>query len=220
MQKSNYKKTKFIILSFLFILFFNYSSSQIDFGVKAGLSFNSGLNQSYFFESENMTHNLFEKNSGFQLGLYSKVKILNSFFIQPEIYYSSIKRKYDITFPLDHEMYVVDEYKQERIIVPVLIGIDLFDKVSLFIGPNFSFKSDVFFEENNEKITLKYLYDKSNIYLQYGISINFKKITIDFRIEKGKNDREIKIVENITEQINQIVQSDDLLTMVSLGYKF
>ena len=117
-------------------------------------------------------------------------------------------------------MYVVDEYKQERIIVPALIGIDLFDKVSLFIGPNFSFKSDVFFEENNEKITLKNLYDKSNIYLQYGISINFKKITIDFRIEKGKNDREIKIVENITEQINQIVQSDDLLTMVSLGYKF
>ena len=52
---------------------------------------------------------------------------------------------------IDHEMYVVDEYKQERIIVPALIGIDLFDKVSLFIGPNFSFKSDVFFEENNEK---------------------------------------------------------------------
>ena len=48
-----------------------------------------------------------------------KIKLLKSFFVQPEIYYSSINRKYDLTFPADHEKYIVDEYRQNRIIIPV-----------------------------------------------------------------------------------------------------
>ena len=167
-----------------------------------------------------MSHNLFEKSSGAHIGLYSKIKFLNSFFIQPEIYYSSIKKKYDLTFPLDHEMYVVDEYKQNRIIVPVLIGFDFLNRVSLFLGPNFSFNSNMFFEDNNETITINSFYKKYNIYLQYGLSIKFNKVVIDFRIERGFNDREIKIVDTIINDVDQIIESDGLLTMISLAYKF
>ena len=117
-------------------------------------------------------------------------------------------------------MYVVDEYKQNRIIVPVLIGFDLFNRVSLFVGPNFSFNSDIFFEDNNESITLNSLYQKSNINLQYGLSVKFNKIVIDFRIERGFNDREIKIVDTIINDVDQIIESDGFLTMMSIGYKF
>ena len=219
MQNSYFKKI--IPLFFLIVNFFsNNLNSQFEIGVKGGLSFNAGLNQDYFFESENMSYNLFEKNNGYHVGLYTKIKLLKSFFFQPEIYYSSINRKYDLTFPADHEKYIVDEYQQNRIIVPVLVGMDLFDRVSLFVGPNFNFNSKMFFEENTEEISIDNLYEKSKIYLQYGLSVKFKKLIIDFRVERGFDEREIKFVENITSDIDQIVKSDGLLTMMSIGYQF
>ena len=131
-----------------------------------------------------------------------------------------LNKKYDITFPLDHENYIVDEYQQNRIIVPVLFGIDLLDRLSLFVGPNFNFNSKMFFEQNEEEISLNSLYEKSTIYLQYGLSVKFKKFIVDFRVERGFDEREIKIVENITDDIDQIVNSDGLLTMISIGYQF
>jgi len=211
-------------ISILFILIFtsltNQSNSQFEIGVKGGLSFNAGLNQDYFFESENMSYNLFEKNNGYHFGLYTKIKLLKSFFIQPEIYYSSINRKYDLTYPADHEKFIVDEYRQNRIIVPVLVGIVLFDRVSLFVGPNFNFNSKMFFEENAQEISIDNLYEKSKIYLHYGLSVKFKKLILDFRVERGFDDREIKFVEKITNDIDQIVKSDGLLTMISIGYQF
>ena len=219
MQNSYFKK----IISLFFLIFTflsNNLNSQFEIGVKGGLSFNAGLNQDYFFESENMSYNLFEKNNGYHVGLYTKIKLLKSFFVQPEIYYSSINRKYDLTFPADHEKYIVDEYRQNRIIIPVLVGMDLFDRVSLFVGPNFNFNSKMFFEENTEEISIDDLYEKSKIYLQYGLSVKFKKLIIDFRIERGFDEREIKFVENITNDIDQIVKSDGLLTMMSIGYQF
>ena len=219
MQNSYIKKI--IPLFFLIFIFFsNNLNSQFEIGVKGGLSFNAGLNQDYFFESENMSYNLFEKNNGYHVGLYTKIKLLKSFFVQPEIYYSSINRKYDLTFPADHEKYIVDEYRQNRIIIPVLVGMDLFDRVSLFVGPNFNFNSKMFFEENTQEISIDDLYEKSKIYLQYGLSVKFKKLIIDFRVERGFDEREIKFVENITNDIDQIVKSDGLLTMISIGYQF
>ena len=219
MQNSYFKKI--ISLFFLIFTFFiNNLNSQFEIGLKGGLSFNAGLNQDYFFESENMSYNLFEKNDGYHIGLYAKIKLLKSFFVQPEIYYSSINRKYDLTFPADHEKYIVDEYRHNRIIIPVLVGMDLFDRVSLFVGPNFNFNSKMFFEENTQEISIDDLYEKSKIYLQYGLSVKFKKLIIDFRVERGFDEREIKFVENITNDIDQIVKSDGILTMMSIGYQF
>ena len=219
-MQNSYIKKIIPLFSFIFTFFSINLNSQFEIGVKGGLSFNAGLNQDYFFESENMSYNLFEKNNGYHVGLYTKIKLLKSFFVQPEIYYSSINRKYDLTFPADHEKYIVDEYRQNRIIIPVLVGMDLFDRVSLFVGPNFNFNSKMFFKENTEEISIDDLYEKSKIYLQYGLSVKFKKLIIDFRVERGFDEREIKFVENITNDIDQIVKSDGLLTMISIGYQF
>ena len=104
--------------------------------------------------------------------------------------------------------------------MPLLFGIDLLDRISLFVGPNFNFNSKMFFEQNEQEISLNSLYEKSTIYLQYGLSIKFKRIILDFRIERGFDEREIKIVEKITDDIDQIVKSDGLLTMISIGYQF
>ena len=222
MQKSYFKKIIYFltICAILIISVNNKLLSQFEAGIKAGLSFNSVNNKNFFFESENMSHNVFEKNNGYRFGFYTKLKLIKSFFIQPEIYYSYTKKKYDLTFPLDHENFIVDEFKQNRIIVPVLLGIDLFERFSLFAGPNFSFNYRTFLDDNNETITLENLYDRSEIYLNYGLSLKFKKLIIDLRFERGFNDKEIVVVDKIIDDVDQIVKSNDLATIITLGYQF
>ena len=80
--------------------------------------------------------------------------------------------------------------------------------------------SKIFFEQNNQEISIDNLYEKSKIYLNYGLSLQFKKIIVDIRFERGFDEKEIKIVEKIIDNVNQIVKSDGMLTVVSLGYRF
>ena len=71
-----------------------------------------------------------------------------------------------------------------------------------------------------DTITLENLYDRSEIYLNYGLSVKFKKLIIDFRFERGFDEKEIKVVDIIVDDVNQIVKSNGLLTIITLGYKF
>ena len=111
---------------------------------------------------------------------------------------------------------------ENRINIPILVGIDVFRKrISFFGGPTFNFVSDVFFDENNLKESISDLYSKSLLTLQYGASLNFNKLSFDFRIDKGFGDREIVYAEQLLgENKNQIVKTDGLLTMISVSYKF
>ena len=52
MQKSNFKKK--LITFKIFLILFMFSSSataQIEFGIKGGTNFNSGLNETYLIEA-------------------------------------------------------------------------------------------------------------------------------------------------------------------------
>ena len=52
------------------------------------------------------------------------------------------------------------------------------------------------------------------------LSIIYKKLIIDFRFERGFNEKEIKVVDVIVDDVDQIVKSNNLLTIITLGYKF
>lgn len=225
MQKGNIKKiiTYTIIIISLFI---NQAYSQISFGIKAGLNFNSGLNQTYYIESLKTTptrgfYNIFDEKNGHQFGIFSKINFGN-FFLRPEIYFSKINSKYDLTYQWNIEGEIIDEFSENRVNIPILVGIDVFRKrISFFGGPTFNFVSDVFFDENNLKESISDLYSKSLLTLQYGASLNFNKLSFDFRIDKGFGDREIVYAEELLgENKNQIVKTDGLLTMISVSYKF
>ena len=43
---------------------------------------------------------------------------------------------------------------------------------------------------------------------------------VDFRFERGFNYKEIKVVDVIVGNVDQIVKSNDLMTIITLGYKF
>jgi len=231
MQKSNFKK-KLITLKAFLILFMISSSAtaQIEFGIKGGLNFNYANNETYLIEGwkkcsictlESQYFNIFDKKTGHFFGLYSKIKF-GGFFLQPEFLYTKINSKYDLTYSWNIMGEIVDEFSENRIQIPVTVGIDLLQgKLSFFGGPAFNFISDVYFTENNENQSIADLYEKSLITLQYGMSLNFGKLGFDFRINRGFGEKEIVYVEKVLGgNKNQIVRTDGLMTMLSAKYRF
>ena len=214
----------------IFLILFIFSSSaiaQIEFGIKGGLNFNSGLNETYLIEAlqsqgkPDGDFNIFDKKTGHFFGLYSKIKF-GRFFIQPEFLFAKINNKYDLTYSWNIMGEIVDEFSENRIQIPVTVGIDLLQgKLSFFGGPAFNFVSDVYFDENGTKQTISELYEKSLVTLRYGMSLNFGKLGFDFRINRGFGEKEIVYVEKVlTGNKNQIVRSNGLMTMLSAKYRF
>ena len=228
MQKSNFKKKLITFKVFLILFMFSLSAiAQIEFGIKGGLNFNSGLNETYLIEALQSQEkpdgdfNIFDKKTGHFFGLYSKIKF-GGFFLQPEFLYAKINSKYDLTYSCNIMGEIGDEFSENRIQIPVTVGIDLLQrKLSFFGGPAFNFISDVYFTENDENQSIADLYEKSLITLQYGMSLNFGKLGFDFRINRGFGEKEIVYVDKVLGgNKNQIVRTDGLVTMLSAKYRF
>ena len=231
MQKSNFKKKLIIFKAFLILFMISSSATaQIEFGIKGGLNFNYANNETYLIEGwkkcsicplESQYFNIFDKKTGHFFGLYSKIKF-GGFFLQPEFLYTKINSKYDLTYSWNIMGEIVDEFSENRIQIPVTVGLDLLQgKLSFFGGPAFNFISDVYFTENSENQSITDLYEKSLITLQYGISLNFGKLGFDFRINRGFGEKEIVYVEKVLGgNKNQIVRTDGLMTMLSAKYRF
>ena len=228
MQKSNFKK-KLIIFKVFFILFMISSSTtaQIEFGIKGGLNFNSGLNETYLIEAlqsqgkPDGDFNIFDKKTGHFFGLYSKIKF-GRFYVQPELLYAKINSEYDLTYTWNLLGQIINEFSENRIQIPIKAGIGLLQgKLNFYGGPAFNFISDVYFTENNENQSIADLYEKSLITLQYGMSLNFGKLGFDFRVNRGFGEKEIVYVEKVLGgNKNQIVRTDGLMTMLSAKYRF
>ena len=223
---------KLIILKAFLVLFMISSpaTAQIEFGIKGGLNFNYANNETYLIEGwkkcsictlESQYFNIFDKKTGHFFGLYTKIKF-GGFFLQPEFLYTKINSKYDLTYSWNIMGEIVDEFSENRIQIPVTVGIDLLQgKLSFFGGPAFNFISDVYFTQNNENQSIADLYEKSLITLQYGMSLNFGKLGFDFRINRGFGEKEIVYVEKVLGgNKNQIVRTDGLMTMLSAKYRF
>ena len=228
MQKSNFKK-KLIILKAFLILFMISSSAtaQIEFGIKGGLNFNSGLNETYLIEAlqsqgkPDGDFNIFDKKTGHFFGLYSKIKF-GRFYVQPELLYAKINSEYDLTYTWNLLGQIINEFSENRIQIPVKVGIGLLQgKLNFFGGPAFNFISDVYFTDNNVKQSITDLYEKSLITLQYGVSVDLGKIGFDFTINRGYGDKEIVFVEKVlVGNKDQIVRTNGMMTMVSAKYRF
>ena len=228
MQKSNFKKKLITFKVFLILFMFSLSAiAQIEFGIKGGLNFNSGLNETYLIEALQSQEkpdgdfNIFDKKTGHFFGLYSKIKF-GRFYIQPEILYAKINSEYDLTYTWNLLGEIINEFSENRIQIPVTVGIGLLQgKLNFFGGPAFNFISDVYFTENNENQSIADLYEKSLVTLQYGVSLDLGKIGFDFTINRGFGDKEIVFVEKVLAgNKNQIVRTNGMMTMVSAKYRF
>lgn len=131
------KKLCFFLLAFA--LFFTVQSQVVRFGVKAGANFSDFTGS----DAKNISTSV---KVGFHFGALVELKLFENFAIQPEIMYSTKGAKLD-----DVEGIELDEIDLNYITVPVLAKLYLIsEKLSLEVGPQFSFLLDDNLEEQFE----------------------------------------------------------------------
>ena len=175
-------KNKLVTLLLMSLLTTSLAFSQIKFGIRGGIN-SSKMNSStevntgdYKIKCPNYSV------IGYHVGLISQIKLF-SFFLQPELLYSSIRNDLDV-YDLNSQILMKPlQCKQNlnRIDIPVMIGFKL-KILKLEAGPVASFMIS-----NNSDLETITEYDmqwnKATIGYQAGIGLDIGKIALDVKYE-------------------------------------
>jgi opacity protein-like surface antigen len=183
------KKSFFFL--FAFALFFSIQAQGLRFGVKAGANFAD-------FSGSDAKDLSTDMKVGFHIGALVEFKLFENFSIQPEVMYSTKGAKLDNIGEIE-----VDDVDLNYITVPVLAKFYLIsNKLSIDVGPQFSFLLDENIEEQFESKSFDFA-------ALAGLSFHFNdNVFAQLRYVAGLTD----ISEN-AEIRNQVFQ-------LSLGYRF
>ena len=206
---------KNLILFFLFF-FINFSYGQlisIDYGLKAGINFNSQLNITADIESIDNKINIFESRNGQHFGIFLKLNI-KDFYLKPEFNYTQIKNTYDIPYILVQTKNVITNFDQKKFDIPVMIGYKFFKNLNIFVGPRFEYIKKVNFDNFN----VDDLKNDYRIGLQYGFGVKFSRFEIDIRAERGFKKNEINYMKNSIGNKNQFISSSGKLYLLALSF--
>tara|TARA_X000000368_G_C23053906_1_gene722890 strand:+ start:1627 stop:2256 length:630 start_codon:yes stop_codon:yes gene_type:complete len=206
---------KNLILFFLFF-FINFSYGQlisIDYGLKAGINFNSQLNITADIESIDNKINIFESRNGQHFGIFLKLKI-KDFYLKPEFNFTQIKNSYDIPYILVQTKNVITNFDQKKFDIPVMIGYKFFKNLNIFVGPRFEYIKKVNFDNFN----IDDLKNDYRIGLQYGFGVKFLRFEIDIRAERGFKKNEINYMKNSIGNKNQFITSSGKLYLLALSF--
>jgi hypothetical protein len=203
-------KKVFLMMSLAFA-FSQTSTAQIDFGVKAGLNYNSESIQETgqdLFEGA-------ESKTGYHAGIWLRFKLpVVGFYIRPELIYTNLENELLYTAKKDQPTKPTS-YNFQKIDIPVLIGKKFFGIGNVFAGPSFQYilNSDFSLNDISEVDT-----DGFSVGLQFGAGIDLNNLGIDVRWERGLN----TVESTFLNAINQPVTFDTRVNQIIIGlsYKF
>ena len=156
-----------------------FAQSGSGFGIKAGLNYNGNGD---FFESAGAAARNPDRNIGFHAGVFGKIG--NRIYLRPELVYTSISSDYDD-----------DDFKMQKLDVPVLVGAKVFGPLHVFAGPAFQYILDTDFEG----ISVDDIDNDFTVGLNIGAGVNLGRLGIDVRYERGFGDNEARFINtNIT----------------------
>lgn len=169
---------KLVISTFLLTLICFSAQAQkgSSFGIKGGLNYNANGD---YFESIGENAQNPDRNVGYHLGVFGKIG--NQLYFRPELMYTSTKSDYDS-----------DEFTMKKIDAPLLVGIKIIGPVSVFAGPSLQYILDTEFDG----INIDNVEDDFSVGLNFGIGLNFNKIGVDLRYERGFSNNEATFIGN------------------------
>jgi opacity protein-like surface antigen len=193
--------------------------SQINFGLKAGLSTTSITMEDVKTIASGGTQYTVEKlkgaNYGFHGGLFVRLNI-SKLYIQPELLFSNRSNEYTVT-NLSAVTDSIVKQKFNKLDIPVMVGVK-FGPLRLNAGPSATLlinsPADLIKDPD-----FKTMYSKMTFGYQAGIGLDLlKKLTIDLRYEGSLKKYQNKI-ENL---IGTSVALDDRPNafLLSVGYMF
>ncbi|MDH7914413.1 porin family protein [Winogradskyella sp. SYSU M77433] len=196
----NLQKTLIASLVMVFIGLSVNAQRGSAFGIKGGLNY--GANGDYFESiGDNAKHP--DRNLGYHLGLFGKIG--DKFYFRPELVYTATKSDYDN-----------DDFQIKKLDAPLLVGIKVLGPVSVFAGPSLQYILDTEFDG----ISIDDVEDDFSVGLNFGIGLNFNKIGLDLRYERGFNDNEATFInDNIGTSLGSRIDTrpDQLILSLSIA---
>lgn len=166
-------------------------------GLKAGLNYNA--NGDYFESISNNAQNP-DRNVGYHIGLFGKIG--NKVYFRPEVIYTSTKSDYND-----------DSFEMQKLDAPLLVGMKVLGPLSVFGGPSLQYILDSEFDG----IAINDVESDFSVGLNFGIGLNFKKLGIDLRYERGFSDNEATFLGNNGINTNRLdTRPDQLILSLSL----
>ena len=198
-------KNNYLLFISIFLIIISTKSnlySQADYGIKIGLNFDNigDIKSTSSFKNNIETATI----ASAHIGMYVQLKIAD-FYIRPELQISQNKS----------DILTLDQIEINKLEIPVLIGYNLFGPVSVFSGPIFQNIISI----NGQSLNFgNYTYNFT-IGLQIGSRINFGKLGLGFRFERGFTDNEIEILGNNNLDIEAYSNIRPKLWSLSITYK-
>lgn len=198
------------------------SNAQIDFGIKAGINYNSD-------NFQNVKDDVLsgaKSRAGYHAGIWFR-GTLGGIFIRPELIYTELNSEVNykpihlqILSSLPTSKGTNTNFKLKKIDVPVLIGTRFFRVINAFVGPSFQYiiNSEFDIVELKESNIGK----KVSVGLQAGIGVEFGKFGLDLRWERSFSDSEMEFLRNNVSTEEAKLKFDHRMNqvIVSLSYQF
>ncbi|MFI0427854.1 outer membrane beta-barrel protein [Mariniflexile sp. HMF6888] len=170
------KKTVLLVLFLVSTLSYTYAQSATGFGLKGGLNYNA--NGDYFESISDNAQNP-DRNIGYHIGVFGKIG--NQIYFKPELVYTSTKSDYNN-----------DSFKMQKLDAPLLVGLKVIGPISVFGGPSLQYILDSEFDG----ISINDVENDLTVGLNFGIGLNFNKVGIDLRYERGFSENEATFIGN------------------------
>tara|TARA_R110002073_G_scaffold128999_3_gene275048 strand:- start:2912 stop:3526 length:615 start_codon:yes stop_codon:yes gene_type:complete len=186
-----------------------YSNAQLQVGLKAGVNYNSDS----FSDVSNDVFDGAKSKTGYHAGLWFRAKLpLIGLYLRPEIVYTELTN--DVTY--DNSLLVrrTTDFKVRKIDVPVLLGKKIFGVGNIFAGPSFQYilSSDFGLNDLSEVSISNF-----SLGIQLGGGVEFGRLGIDVRWERGLSKSETKFVDNA---INSDVNFDTRVNQIIFGVSY
>ena len=177
------------LLCFVFLL--ASVSAFAQFGVKAGLNYNSN-GELRFEDVANAGQNIVEDSGdekiGYHFGAYYDINF-SRLYLRPEVVYTKTKSEYGSS-----------DYDQSKIDVPVLLGVKVVGPLSIFGGPSFQYILD----NDLEDATISDVENDITVGFNFGAALKFGNIGLDVRYERGFTENEAQILDSNNVQIGTL----------------
>ena len=185
---------KIIFGCFLLFLVAQQSQAQLQFGVKAGINYNS---DSFESVSDDVLNGAKTK-TGLHTGVWLRAKLpVIGFYIRPELIYTELNNSvnYDSDFAVPRNT----NFKFRKIDVPVLIGKKFLGIGNVFAGPSFQYILSSDFELNDLKEVST---ENFSLGIQLGGGVELGRLGFDIRWERGLSKTETVFVDNTINETN------------------
>jgi hypothetical protein len=174
-----------------------FTNAQVDFGIKGGINYNNNGKESFKDATNDIADGASAK-TGFHAGLWFRGNVpILGLYVRPEIVYTQVKTEFE-------QQSGSEDYSFKKIDVPVLIGKKFLGFANAFVGPSFQYILDdniSFGDLSSDE------FDKFSVGVQFGAGVEFGKLGLDVRWERGLSENEAKFTnsQRIDNRTNQII---------------